>query len=174
MLFYKYKLIIAKQVRNLDFNNKKCRIYAAFCVSQTSDKYRIEKGLIMRKKRQTASSIAKAAVQEVKDSAKDILNTPIVEKAKETVKDAAEKAEDTVKTVTKAAKDAGNRVSSVTLEVSGLDISLEDIKKAVKKDAAEKGLNGTIRIYLNVAQMAAYYAVDEKGSDEYKVDFVRI
>ena len=36
----------------------------------------------MRKKRQTASSIAKAAVQEVKDSAKDILNTPIVEKAK--------------------------------------------------------------------------------------------
>lgn len=132
----------------------------------------------MRKKRQTASSIAKAAVQEVKDSAKDILNTPIVEKAKETVKDAAEKAEDTVKTVTKAAKDAakdaGNRVSSVTLEVSGLDISLEDIKKAVKKDAAEKGLNGTIRIYLNVAQMAAYYTVDEKGSDEYKVDFVRI
>ena len=59
----------------------------------------------MRKKRQTASSIAKAAVQEVKDSAKDILNTPIVEKAKETVKDAAEKAEDTVKTVTKAAKE---------------------------------------------------------------------
>ena len=102
------------------------------------------------------------------------MNTPIVEKAKETVKDAAEKAEDTVKTVTKAAKDAGNRVSSVTLEVSGLDISLEDIKKAVKKDAAEKGLNGTIRIYLNVAQMAAYYTVDEKGSDEYKVDFVRI
>ena len=128
----------------------------------------------MRKKRQTASSIAKAAVQEVKDSAKDILNTPIVEKAKETVKDAAEKAEDTVKTVTKAAKDAGSRVSSVTLEVSGLDISLEDIKKAVKKDAAEKGLNGTIRIYLNVAQMAAYYTVDEKGSDEYKVDIVRI
>ena len=81
----------------------------------------------MRKKRQTASSIAKAAVQEVKDSAKDILNTTIVEKAKETV-----------------------------------------------KDAAEKGLNGTIRIYLNVAQMAAYYTVDEKGSDEYKVDFVRI
>ena len=38
----------------------------------------------MRKKRKTASSIAKAAVQEVKDSAKDILNTPIVEKAKET------------------------------------------------------------------------------------------
>ena len=44
----------------------------------------------------------------------------------------------------------------------------------MKKDAAEKGLNGMIRIYLNVAQMAAYYTVDEKGSDEYKVDFVRI
>ena len=51
---------------------------------------------------------------------------------------------------------------------------IDDIKKAVKKDAAEKKLVGTIRIYLNVAQMAAYYTVDEKGSDEYKVDFVRI
>lgn len=58
----------------------------------------------MRKKRQTASSIAKAAVQEVKDSAKDILNTPIVEKAKETVKDAAEKAEDTVKNSNQSSK----------------------------------------------------------------------
>ena len=58
------------------------------------------------KKRQSVSKIAKAAVQEVKDNAKDIMNTPIVEKAKETVKDVAEKAEDTVKTVTKAAKDA--------------------------------------------------------------------
>ena len=55
-----------------------------------------------------------------------------------------------------------------------LNTQVDDIKKAVKKDAAEKGLNGTIRIYLNVAQMAAYYTVDEKGSDEYKVDFVRI
>ena len=108
------------------------------------------------------------------DNAKDIMNTPIVEKAKETVKDVAEKAEDTVKTVTKAAKDAGNRIETVTLEVSGLDIDMDDIKKAVKKDAVEKGLNGTIRIYLNVAQMAAYYTVDEKGSDEYKVDFVRV
>ena len=126
------------------------------------------------KKRQSVSKIAKAAVQEVKDNAKDIMNTPIVEKAKETVKDVAEKAEDTVKTVTKAAKDAGNRIEAVTLEVSGLDIDMDDIKKAVKKDAAEKGLNVNIRIYLNVAQMAAYYTVDEKGSDEYKVDFVRI
>ncbi len=126
------------------------------------------------KKRQSVSKIAKAAVQEVKDNAKDIMNTPIVEKAKETVKDVAEKAEDTVKTVTKAAKDAGNRIETVTLEVSGLDIDMDDIKKAVKKDAVEKGLNGTIRIYLNVAQMAAYYTVDEKGSDEYKVDFVRV
>ncbi len=127
----------------------------------------------MRKK-QSVSKIARTAAQEVRDNAKEIMNTPIVEKAKETVKDVAEKAEDTVKTVTKAAKDAGNRIASVTLEVSGLDISMDDIKKAVKKDAAEKGLNGTIRIYLSVAQMAAYYTVDEKGSDEYKVDFVRI
>ena len=35
------------------------------------------------KKRQSVSKIAKAAVQEVKDNAKDIMNTPIVEKAKE-------------------------------------------------------------------------------------------
>ena len=56
----------------------------------------------------------------------------------------------------------------------GIHKSEDLITKAVKKDAAEKGLNGTIRIYLNVAQMAAYYTVDEKGSDEYKVDFVRI
>ena len=85
------------------------------------------------KKRQSVSKIAKAAVQEVKDNAKDIMNTPIVEKAKETVKDVAEKAEDTVKTVTKAAKDAGNRIEAVTLEVSGLDIDMDDIKRAVKK-----------------------------------------
>ena len=78
------------------------------------------------KKRQSVSKIAKAAVQEVKDNAKDIMNTPIVEKAKETVKDVAEKAEDTVKTVTKAAKDAGNRIEAVTLEVSGLDIDMDE------------------------------------------------
>ena len=54
MLSYKYKLIIAKQVRNLDFNNKKCRIYAAFCVSQTPDKYRIEKGEKDYEKKETA------------------------------------------------------------------------------------------------------------------------
>ena len=80
----------------------------------------------MRKK-QSVSKIAKATVQEVKNNAKEVMNTPIVEKARETV-----------------------------------------------KDAADKGLHGTICIYLSVVQMAAYYTVDGKGSDDYKVDFVRI
>ena len=132
----------------------------------------------MRKRRTTnrtsAVNIAKKKKKKVEDNAKEVMNAPIMEKAKETVKDAAEIAEDTVKNVGKAAKDASNRVSAVMLEVQGLDLSIDDIKKAVKKDAAEKNLVGTIRIYLNVAQMAAYYTVDEKGSDEYKVDFVRI
>ena len=52
------------------------------------------------------------------------MNAPIMEMAKETVKDAAEIAEDTVKNVGKAAKDASNRVSSVMLEVQGLDLSM--------------------------------------------------
>lgn len=51
---------------------------------------------------------------------------------------------------------------------------IDDIKKAVKKDAAEKKLVGTIRIYLNVAQMAAYYTVNGQGNDDYKVEFVKI
>ena len=136
--------------------------------------YKKKGGTIIMRKKQSVSKIAKATVQEVKNNAKEVMNTPIVEKAKETVKDAADKAEDTVKTMAKAAKDAGNRVSTITLEVSGLNLSMDDIKKADRKDAADKGLHGTICIYLSVVQMAAYYTVDGKGSDDYKVDFVRI
>lgn len=132
----------------------------------------------MRKRRTinrtSAVNIAKAVAQKVEDNAKEVMNAPIMEKAKETVKDAAEIAEDTVKNVGKAAKDASNRVSSVMLEVQGLDLSIDDIKKAVKKDVAEKNLVGTIRIYLNVAQMAAYYTVNGQGNDDYKVEFVKI
>ena len=98
-------------------------------------------------------------------------NPNFVNKAPEAV----QKAEKTVKTATKTAtkavrKAAGARVKEVSLEIFETNVSLKDVEKAVKKDVAEKGLTGDICIYINAERRAAYYTVNQEGSDEYKVD----
>ena len=94
--------------------------------------------------------------------------TETAAKVKETVKAAAKKVEESAtKAVRKA---AGARVKEVSLEIFETNVSLKDVEKAVKKDVAEKGLTGDICIYINAERRAAYYTVNQEGSDEYKVD----
>ena len=86
-----------------------------------------------------------------------------------------QKAEKTVKTATKTAtrtvrKAAGTRVKEVSLEIFETNVSLKDVEKAVKKAVADKGLTGDVSIYINAERRAAYYSVNQEGSDEYKVD----
>ena len=61
-------------------------------------------------------------------------------------------------------------LKEVSLEIFETNVSLKDVEKAVKKDVAEKGLTGDICIYINAERRAAYYTVNQEGSDEYKVD----
>mgnify|MGYP006979307810 CR=1 FL=1 len=111
----------------------------------------------------------------VKAAAKKVEESAPAEKTAEVVKEVVQKAEKTVKTATKTAtkavrKAAGARVKEVSLEIFETNVSLKDVEKAVKKDVAEKGLTGDICIYINAERRAAYYTVNQEGSDEYKVD----
>ena len=65
---------------------------------------------------------------------------------------------------------AGTRVKEVSLEIFETNVSLKDVEKAVKKAVADKGLTGDVSIYINAERRAAYYTVNQEGSDEYKVD----
>ena len=61
-------------------------------------------------------------------------------------------------------------VVEVAQEIFETNVSLKDVEKAVKKAVADKGLTGDISIYINAERRAAYYTVNQEGSDEYKVD----
>ena len=144
----------------------------------------------MRKKSVKATAKSTEAITEtaakvketVKAAAKKVEESAPAEKTAEVVKEvvnkapkAVQKAEKTVKTATKTAtkavrKAAGARVKEVSLEIFETNVSLKDVEKAVKKDVAEKGLTGDICIYINAERRAAYYTVNQEGSDEYKVD----
>ena len=111
----------------------------------------------------------------VKAAAKKVEESAPAEKTAEVVKEVVNKAPEAVqkaeKTATKAVrKAAGARVKEVSLEIFETNVSLKDVEKAVKKDVAEKGLTGDICIYINAERRAAYYTVNQEGSDEYKVD----
>ena len=61
--------------------------------------------------------------------------------------------------------------TSVCVEMSGLNVSVDDIQKAVKQAVKDKGLDASdLKIYVNAAEQAAYYTVDGEGGDEYKID----
>ena len=144
----------------------------------------------MRKKKTSGiKTNATSAVKEVSKDLKDKMNAPVVEKAKETVKEAAQKTETTVKATTKAVKattktvkettkavkeTARTRVGAVNLEIFETNVTVDAVKKAVKNDAAEQGLAGSIVIYLNAEERAAYYTVDGVGSEDYKVDLTTL
>ena len=144
----------------------------------------------MRKKRTSeVKTNAKNTVKEVSKDLKDKMNAPVVEKAKETVKEAAQKTGTTVKAATKTAKattkavkettkavkeTARTRVGAVNLEIFETNVTVDAVKKAVKNYAAAKGLAGNIVIYLNAEERAAYYTVDGVGSEDYKVDLTAL
>lgn len=126
----------------------------------------------MRKRRTSAiTNTAKETVQKttakVSGDIKDFMNEPAVQEATETVREVAKKAEAVVTEVSKA---ASTKIGAVHLEIFETNVSMDDVKKAVKKDIADKGLSGNIEIYLNAEERAAYYTVDGVGSAEYKID----
>lgn len=126
----------------------------------------------MRKRRTSAiTNAAKETVQKttakVSGDIKDFMNEPAVQEATETVREVAKKAEAVVTEVSKA---ASTKIGAVHLEIFETNVSMDDVKKAVKKDVADKGLSGNIEIYLNAEERAAYYTVDGVGSAEYKID----
>ena len=67
-------------------------------------------------------------------------------------------------------KAATTRIKEVSLEIFETNVSMKDVEKAVKKAVADKGLTGDVSIYINAERRAAYYTVNQEGSDEYKVD----
>lgn len=126
----------------------------------------------MRKRRTSViTNAAKETVQKttakVSGDIKDFMNEPAVQEATETVREVAKKAEAVVTEVSKA---ASTKIGAVHLEIFETNVSMDDVKKAVKKDVADKGLSGNIEIYLNAEERAAYYTVDGVGSAEYKID----
>ena len=62
------------------------------------------------------------------------------------------------------------KISSVQIEIFETTVSLDAVKKAVRKSVKEKGLSGNIEIYLNAEERAAYYTVNGNGSPEYRID----
>ena len=67
-------------------------------------------------------------------------------------------------------KSDSTKISSVQIEIFETTVSLDAMKKAVRKSVKEKGLSGNIEIYLNVEERAAYYTVNGNGSPEYRID----
>lgn len=126
----------------------------------------------MRKRRTTVNSstvketIQKAAEKGTSDL-KEFMNQPVVKEAAGKVTEVVDKAETVVKEV---AKTASTRIGTIHLEIFETNVSMDDVKKAVKKEAADRGLTGSIEIYLNAEERAAYYTVDGKGSAEYRID----
>ena len=126
----------------------------------------------MRKRRTNAITNAaresvKKTTTKVSEDIKDFMNEPVVQEATETVREVAKKAEAVVTEVSKA---ASTKIGAIHLEIFETNVSMDDVKKAVKKDVAAKGLAGSIEIYLNAEERAAYYTVDGVGSAEYKID----
>ena len=78
-------------------------------------------------------------------------------------------AKTTVKS-TEAIAETAAKVKEVSLEIFETNVSMKDVEKAVKKAVADKGLTGDVSIYINAERRAAYYTVNQEGSDEYKVD----
>ena len=130
----------------------------------------------MRKKSVKTTAKSTEAITETAAKVKETVKTAeVVKEVVNKAPEAVQKAEKTVKTATKTAtkavrKAAGARVKEVSLEIFETNVSLKDVEKAVKKDVAEKGLTGDICIYINAERRAAYYTVNQEGSDEYKVD----
>ena len=108
----------------------------------------------MRKKRTRGTSTTTAQEKVTVTAQKEVMNAPAEEK-KETapVKEPEAEIKETVK------EPAKTRIGNVKLEIFETNVTLKDVEKAVKKDAADRNLAGKIDIYLNAEKRAAYYTV---------------
>ena len=122
----------------------------------------------MRKKRTRGTSTTTAQEKVTVTAQKEVMNAPEEKKETAPVKEPEAEIKETVK------EPAKTRIGNVKLEIFETNVTLKDVEKAVKKDAADRNLAGKIDIYLNAEKRAAYYTVDGIGSEEYKVELNNI
>lgn len=98
----------------------------------------------MRKKRTRGTSTTTAQEKVTVTAQKEVMNA-LAEEKKETapVKEPEAEIKETVK------EPAKTRIGNVKLEIFETNVTLKDVEKAVKKDAADRNLAGKIDIYLN-------------------------
>lgn len=125
----------------------------------------------MRKTRKTTKNTNRSVAKNVEaiatkaaEKTDEFINSPEVKEAteavRETIKDSAENIVKPIRT----------KISDITLEIFETTVAVADIEKAVKAHASEKNLKGDIRIYVNAEQRAAYYTVNNEGSEDQKID----
>lgn len=122
------------------------------------------------KAKKAADETSARAKRAAKAPAKTAVKAPAKEekKAARTAKKAAKKVEK------KAAALSKNLRTTLVLEVSGSQITTEEIQKLVQKEALKKCDSRavkTLEIYLKPEERAAYYVVNGKGGDDYKINF---
>ena len=65
--------------------------------------------------------------------------------------------------------------TSVCVEMGSLSVDVAAIQNAVKKAVKANGLTASeLKVYINVAEQAAYYTVDGEGGEAYKVDLTTL
>lgn len=124
-----------------------------------------------KKMTEIATEVVAKTEQVVKDTAEKAIAAgdaarPEVMEAKEKLTENATEAKERVKTAVKSAR---TKILDTCIEFDGNSVSMTEVEKAVKADAAEKGLKGEILIYLNINEKAAYYTVNGVGADEQKI-----
>lgn len=124
----------------------------------------------MRKKRTRGTSTTAAQVKESALPQTEVINSSIEEKEIIRAKEPKTENEETIK----KAELPKTKIENIKFEIFETNVTLKDVEKAVKKDAADRNLRGKIDIYLNAEKRAAYYTVDGIGSEEYKVDLNNI
>ena len=120
------------------------------------------------KKTAQAAQVAEEVKEDIKTAA---------QKAEKAVKTTADKAKKTVKSVTKTAKakkeTAEKSESVVFIQMSGKEeVNVNELIEACKADYKAKGHRAPkdVTVYVKPEEGVAYYTVNGKGSDDFKVD----
>lgn len=116
----------------------------------------------MRKRRTKAITAAAKEIQKIEEKPEENIDlSDFMNKPTNTSSEDTSEAE---------AKVSSTKINSVQIEIFETTVSLDAVKKAVRKSVKEKGLSGNIEIYLNAEERAAYYTVNGNGSPEYRID----
>ncbi len=129
----------------------------------------------MARPKKVAEEPLAAEATEIKETAaKKTTARKTAAKKTEAVKEEADKAEAPKKTAAKksAAKKAEEPEMSVTIQFGGRNIAAKDVMEAAKKAYTEANPDGVIEsmdVYIKPEENVAYYAVNGKGSEDYKI-----